>query len=85
MGFAVGFVAKKILKYLLIAIGIYLASLLYLQQKGWLTIRGDVDGWFQGLTSLLNERTGSLWATAGVSLPVMGAFAAGAYLGFSRG
>lgn len=85
VGFAVGFVAKKLVKYLLILAGIYFATLIYLQQQGWITINKGIEGSLNGLISLLYERASGVWSAASVSLPMFGAFGAGAYLGFRKG
>ena len=85
VGFAVGFVAKKLLKFLLIIVGVYFASLLYLQQQGWITINQGVEGSVDSLARLIYERVGALYAAIAVSLPLVGAFGIGAYLGFRKG
>jgi len=85
VGFAVGFVAKKIVKYLLILTGLYFATLIYLQQQGWISINRNIGGSVNGLIAVLYERITGLWSAASVSLPMFGAFGAGAYLGFRKG
>ena len=85
VGFAVGFVAKKIIKFLLILVGIYFATLFYLQQQGWITINRGLEGSVDSLGEVLLERAGAFWTAAAVSLPLVGAFGAGAYLGFRKG
>ena len=85
MGFAFGFVVKKILKYLLIFVGIYVASLLYLQHAGWITFNGSPEGLVNGLVGFLTREGGKLWSAVGTSLPLMGAFGVGASLGFAKG
>jgi uncharacterized membrane protein (Fun14 family) len=85
VGFAVGFVAKKLLKIILIAVGIYFATLLYLQQQGLITINDGLEGSLDSLAGVLFDRAGAFWATAAISLPLVGAFGVGAYLGFRKG
>ena len=85
VGFAVGFVAKKIIKWILILVGIYFATLLYLQQQGWITINQGLDTSIDGIAKILYQRADAFWAAAAVSLPVVGAFGVGAYLGFRKG
>jgi len=85
VGFAVGFVAKKLIKILLILVGIYFATLFYLQQQGWITINQGLEGSVDSMADMLLERAGTFWTAAAVSLPLIGAFGAGAYLGFRKG
>ncbi len=85
VGFAFGFVVKKILKYLLIFVGIYVASLLYLQHAGWITFNGSPEGLVDGFAGFLTREGAKVWAAVGASLPLMGAFGVGASLGFAQG
>lgn len=85
VGFAVGFVVKKMIKWLLILVGVYFGTLLFLQQKGWITINRGLDTSIDGMAELLYQRADAFWAATAVSLPVVGAFGAGAYLGFRKG
>ncbi len=85
IGFATGFVAKKLMKYLLIVMGIYCASLIYLQQQGFVEINRDLGRSADEIVALLFQQVESYWSTAVVSLSVFGAFGAGAYLGFRKG
>ena len=83
-GFATGFVAKKIGKYLMIAAGLYVASLLYLQDHGFITINRSLGSLFGGIVSAASSRADAVWAAA-TALPVVGAFGAGAYVGVASG
>ncbi len=85
VGFAFGFVVKKILKFILIFVGVYVASLLYLQQAGWITFNGSPERLVNSITSFLAREGGKLWAGAGASLALVGAFGVGASLGFAKG
>jgi len=85
VGFGVGFVAKKLFKYLLIVVGIYFGSLLYLQHRGWVSINEGFQGFVEDLGPQLVEQAEAVWSSAAFSLPVFGAFGAGAYLGFRKG
>jgi uncharacterized membrane protein (Fun14 family) len=85
VGFAVGFVTKKMLKILLIFAGVYFATLLYLQQQGWITINEGLETSVDGLGTFVYQRATDLWTVTMVSLPVLGAFGVGAILGFKKG
>lgn len=85
VGFAVGFVAKKIMKYLIILAGVYFATLIYLQYEGWITINQGIEGSVDNIATLLYEQAGTVWTVVALSLPLFGAFGAGAFLGFRKG
>ena len=82
VGFITGYALKKFIKIVLTLIGVYLLSLLWLQQKGVLTINTDA------LFNLAESATTSTLTLAdkvvGI-LPGTGAFVAGFYLGFRKG
>lgn len=83
-GFSVAFVVRKLGKYLLILAGVYLASLVYLHYKGWITINASLAQAVKTLSDLVTTKLSVGWAAAAISLPVLGAFLAGAYLGATR-
>ncbi len=83
-GFATGFLAKKIGKYLMIASGLYFASLLYLQDHGFITINRGLEDLFGGVVSAATSRADAVW-NAATALPMLGAFGAGAYVGVTSG
>ncbi len=84
VGFGAGFVLRKIGKFLLVLAGIYVATLLYLNQKGIIIITTNVDSFTRNMVSLLATRITALWTATAVSVPVLGAFTLGAVLGFRR-
>jgi uncharacterized membrane protein (Fun14 family) len=84
LGLGVGFAAKKIGKYLVIVAGAYFATLLTLQYLGWITINRSLGGTVNSIVDFLTQRIGTAWAAATVALPVVGAFAAGLFLGIRR-
>ncbi len=84
VGFGVGFAVKRIGKFLLVVAGAYLATLLYLNHSGFITINTDLGTLADRFAEFLTQRVGSFWTTAAVSIPVLGAFAAGMFLGARR-
>ncbi|GAB6147996.1 FUN14 domain-containing protein [Stetteria hydrogenophila] len=86
LGFAAGYAFKKLLKLVLLVVGVFVIGLLALEYKGWVSVN---------YTALANsiERalTGGASAAAGVkshiiaNLPFAGAFLAGFALGFKAG
>jgi uncharacterized membrane protein (Fun14 family) len=84
LGLGVGFVAKRLGKILLIVGGVYFVSLIALHYRGLITINTSLDATVGGFASFLTQRIGTGWAAAAVSLPVLGAFAAGLYFGVRR-
>ena len=84
VGLGVGFVVKKLGKILLILAGVYFASLVGLHYEGLITINSDLGSAVGGIASFFAQKVGTGWAAAAVSIPLLGAFAGGLYLGFSR-
>ena len=93
-GFLIGFAIKKAVKIMMIIIGLFFASLAYLNYQGIVTINWDKLGTTTtGATSGLGNATGAI---AGVSdqvaptlinfgIPLTGSFAAAFVLGFMKG
>lgn len=81
LGFGVGLAAKKIGKYLLMFAGVYFASLIYLQYQGLITINSNLGDSVNGIVGFFGQRIDTVWAAAAISLPAIGAFAAGLYFG----
>jgi len=82
VGFITGFAVKKIMKLAVALIGAYFLSLLWLQQKGVITVNTDkffnlASGWGQAIVGLGDKILGILPGTT--------AFAGGFLLGFHRG
>ena len=84
VGLGVGFVVKKLGKILLIFAGLYFVSLLALHHQGLITIHSDLGATFGSIAGFFAQKVGTGWAAAAVSLPLLGAFAGGLYLGLSR-
>jgi len=87
VGFGVGFALRKIGKYLVVFAGVYAATLLYLDhldQKGIIAIKTDLGSFTKDLSNLLATKLSALWTATAISLPVIGAFAVGALLGFRK-
>jgi len=84
VGFGFGFALRKIGKYLVVFAGVYAATLLYLDQKGIIAIKTDLGSFTRDLSNLLATKLSALWTATAISLPVIGAFAVGALLGFRK-
>jgi len=84
VGFGIGFVAKRLGKYLLILGGIYFVSLLALHYQGLITIHNNLGSTLSGIADFFTQRIGTGLTAAAVSLPLIGAFAVGLYLGVRR-
>jgi len=78
-GFSVGYAAKKFLKLVAFALGSYLASLMYLSSRGFLTVNWDK------ITESTNGIFSKIWGL-NMSVGVMGAGAVGGFvLGWKSG
>ena len=84
VGFGVGFALRKIGKYLVVFAGVYAATLLYLDQKGIIAIKTDLGSFTKDLSNLLATKLSALWTATAISVPVIGAFAVGALIGFKK-
>ncbi|MBI2126656.1 MAG: FUN14 domain-containing protein [Thaumarchaeota archaeon] len=85
VGFAVGYAAKKIVKLLLIFLGLFFVALQYLSFQGFITINYQK---FQQIFEALAGRAMDApptpaFITAGI--PFYGSFALGFALGFKKG
>ena len=84
IGFGIGFVAKRLGKYLLIIGGIYFAGLLVLHYQGLITIHNNLGSTLSGITDFFTQKIGTGLTAAAVSIPLLGAFAVGLYIGIRR-
>ena len=84
IGFGIGFVAKRLGKYLLIFGAIYFVSLLALHYQGLITIHNNLGSTLSGISEFFTQRVGTGLTAAAVSIPLLGAFAVGLYLGVRR-
>jgi uncharacterized membrane protein (Fun14 family) len=84
IGFGIGFVAKRLGKYLLILGGIYFASLLILHYQGLITIHNNLGSTLSGTVDFFTQKIGTGLTAAAVTIPLLGAFAVGLYLGVRR-
>ena len=81
-GFLVGYATKKILKILLVIIGLYLLSLFYLMHIQIITI--DTTKLWETSANTLTQIINFLGSTL-VYLPISGSFALGFTLGIYKG
>jgi uncharacterized membrane protein (Fun14 family) len=94
-GFVIGYAIKKILKIVVVIIGLFLAALLYLSTQGWITINWDKMGSASTstLVGIQNATIGAtpeaanqvMMALANIGIPLTGSFAAAFVLGFMKG
>ena len=85
LGFVIGYALKKILKFLLVLIGLFSALLLYLGFEGFITIHyGKIEEVFT--TFIENSGTDlALPSFIGTNIPLAGSFALGFSLGIKKG
>jgi len=81
-GFLVGYATKKILKIIMVFLGLYLISLLYLMYVE--VIKIDFANLF-GMVNSFFGQTLSLFSNIIAYLPVAGSFFSGFILGFIKG
>jgi uncharacterized membrane protein (Fun14 family) len=81
-GFLIGYATKKIVKILMLFLGLCLFSLFYLMHIGLIDINGDKLA--EATSSLLAQTAGFISATTAY-LPLSGSFAAGFALGIIKG
>ena len=81
-GFLVGYATKKILKILMVIIGLYLLSLFYLMHIQIITI--DITKLWETSANTLTQIINFLGSTL-VYLPISGSFAMGFTLGIYKG
>ena len=85
MGFVIGYAAKKIVKLLVILLGIFFVSLQYLAYQGYLTINyAKVQAAFELWAGKMFQ-TPEIPAFVTSGIPFYGSFALGFFLGFKKG
>ena len=85
VGFVIGYAVKKILKLTLIFLGLYAASLAYLQHRGFITINYDkFSEAFQSLISMIQGGF-TLPGFLTTNIPFAGSLIVGFGLGFKAG
>jgi uncharacterized membrane protein (Fun14 family) len=94
-GFVIGYAIKKILKIVLVIVGLFLAALTYLASQGVITINWDKIGSSStsALVGLQNATIGAtpgaadhvMMALANIGIPLTGSFAAAFAFGFMKG
>lgn len=89
LGFVIGYASKKLLKILMVFIGLFFMSLLYLSYMGFIQINYDkisqsVEGFLKSLFSLFSGGL-SLPAFLSINIPFVGSFIVGFGLGFKIG
>lgn len=83
-GFALGYAVKKILKLLLLGVGLMIAAVLYLDHIGVVEIKWSrFQEWLASIVENL-KGTLALYHSVGVSVPLVG-FGAGFLLGLKYG
>jgi len=82
VGFITGYALKKILKIVLVLLGMYVLSLLWLQYKGVISI--NTDKLFNLTGNVSTQAVSAAEKLLGI-LPGTSAFAIGAYIGFKKG
>ena len=81
-GFFIGYATKKIVKILMVLLGLYALSLFYLMHIG--VIRLNSEKLLETISSLVAQTTGFFLSTIAY-LPLSGSFAAGFALGILKG
>lgn len=81
-GFLIGYATKKILKIIMVFLGLYLVSLLYLMHIG--VVKIDFANFFTTVSNFLDQ-TLSLFSSIIAYLPVAGSFFSGFILGLIKG
>ncbi|OKY78619.1 MAG: putative membrane protein, Fun14 family [Candidatus Methanohalarchaeum thermophilum] len=85
IGAVVGYASKIILKILLVFIGLYFGSLVYLSKKGVISFNQEAfESLLNSTSSAAAGYAGSLLNTALAVAPFGGGFVAGFYLGFKK-
>ena len=86
LGFVIGFALKKLLKIILVLVGLYFASLFYLAHEGFITINYDrFNEVYQTLISKLTRQNFTIPTFLTSHLPFTGSFIVGLGLGFKVG
>jgi uncharacterized membrane protein (Fun14 family) len=90
-GFLIGYAIKKVIKIMMVIVGLFLAALLYLSHQGIITINWDkLEASATGATTMANSSIPGLsdqvMAIAqNFGIPLTGSFAAAFVLGFMKG
>lgn len=83
--FLVGYAAKKVVKILLVVLGVYISSLLYLDHQGFISINyGRLHDGFQSLAEMGRGGT-TIPGLLTANIPFTGSFVTGLGLGFKTG
>ncbi len=85
LGFVIGYALKKILKFLLVLVGLFSALLLYLGFEGFVTIHYDK---IEEVFTAFIENYGNEYALPsfiGTNIPLAGSFALGFAMGIKKG
>jgi uncharacterized membrane protein (Fun14 family) len=94
-GFLIGYAIKKILKIILVIVGLFLAALVYLASQKVITINWDKIG-AASTSTLVGIQNATIGTTPGaadqvmmglanIGIPLTGSFAAGFVFGFMKG
>lgn len=93
-GFLIGYAIKKVMKIMLVIVGLFFAALAYFASQGIITINWDkLAGASTGAMTGIQNATGSVPAAAdqtfsalaNVGIPLTGSFAAAFIFGFMKG
>jgi len=85
-GFIVGYAVKKILKFLVVLIGIFFVALQYLAYQGFITINYEkFEQAFRGLSFGATIGVEPLPAFITANVPFLGSFVAGLAIGMAKG
>ncbi|RLI05782.1 hypothetical protein DRO26_01195 [Candidatus Bathyarchaeota archaeon] len=89
LGFFVGYASKKLLKLLIVSIGVFFAALLYLSYIGFIEIHyekimASTEGFLRSFMNMLGGGF-SLPVFLTANIPFLGSFLAGFGLGFKVG
>ncbi len=94
-GFVIGYAIKKILKIVMVIVGLFLAALAYLASQGVISVNWDKIG-SASTSTLVGIQNATMGATPGaadqvmmalanIGIPLTGSFAAAFALGFMKG
>lgn len=93
-GFLIGYAVKKVMKIMLVIIGLFFAALAYLSSQGIISINWDkLAGASTGAMVGIQNATGAVpsaadqtfAALANIGIPLTGSFAAAFVFGFMKG
>lgn len=89
VGFAIGYFVRKVVKWLIVIFGAYMAGVLYMQSVGWFSVNwtkitADTQSTVGRLVSA--ETTGSIQTALGnIGLPLGAGLTGGLIVGFNKG